>query len=652
MRTAAWLVGLLATVLAGPASADNEVKLRRVRIAVSGTTAQWTLGLSLRLDIPGNQQQSVERGWATVVTGGSVTDAAGKHPMILTRVAEAQAALDALTAAPANKRAMGSMIVLGEPSFGPLTVDVRSPRAGVLAVELQLEGPTCFDGDTRYVAIRKDWVTALEPALRRRVASAARTEEVAERCDRDVEDVAWIGFPDPKLARRAPGESRIGVTVARFADGKQQAARVELAIANALDAIPLDLHTAIVLDTSISVTSQQREAAQALVRSYLSRAPRTAVQVIAFARNASPLLARWTNAATVSRTITKQLEQVDSHNGSEIQPALREAGAWLSRIEGTRRVVLITDERVADRVGKLSAATLAKELPPNTLVHVIALASGDSLTRDDTARWSTLAAATEGMAMRCGSDQIDALDALPLVRPISLDHVRISAPSWKLLEGRGAACTRADDLLDLAEGDACTWWGMGSSAADTIDVDGMLWGHRFHQTVALGDRNDLGIARQLQFVLDAAEPLAIAALDAAMAISSRWSLVARWGGAGGYAGSDSGGGTGWGSVCGCGDPGTIGHGYGTGSATWSRGSLRDQLAAAVATCAPENVAIALTVETTFDEIVDVVAIATARSGKASLTGSGVIETCVQEAVWNTFIHLTPSREHETAHLTY
>lgn len=657
-RPTRWLVAV-STLLVGSATADpaDPVKLRRVQITVSDTTARLVLGLSVRVESAGQQQFSIERGRFTVVTGGSVTDGAGKHAMILTRAPEAESAFEVLANAPAGKkRERGSMIVLSDSSFGPLPFDVLSPRAGVLAVELELEGTACFDGDMRYVAIPESWNAALTPALRRRALTGARAEAVGERCDdpNDDDKLTWIGFPAPELARRAPGESRIGVKVARFSAGEHQAARIELAIANTLDAIPLDLHTAIVFDMSRSVSSLQQDAAQGLIRSYLARAPRTSVQLIGFARHAKPMLQRWTAASTASRTLAKLFAQLDTRNGSELQPALREAGEWLGRIEGTRRVVLITDERVADRVAKISPATLAKELPPGTLVHVVALTGGQNLSRDDTARWAELAASTEGMAMRCALGDPDSLDALALVRPISLDHVRIIAPRWELLDDVGSNCAVADpeQSISLAEGRACTWWGTGSSVAETIDVEGMLWGHRWRKTVALGDRDNVALARQIQFVLDAAEPLAIAALDAAKAVSSRWSLVARWGGNGGYAGEPAGGGAGWGSVCGCGAPGTIGHGFGTGSGTWNKGSLRDQLAAAVAGCTRADVEIALTVETTLDEIVDVDAKATARSGNKPVTDAGVIETCVEEAVWNTMIFLSPSREHDTASLTY
>ncbi len=652
MRAAAYLVGLVSTVLASSAAADD-TKLRRVHIEVRGTTARLTLGLSVRLQMAGRHQLEIEHGGSTVVTGGSVTDAAGKHPMVLTRAVAAQEAFNALADAPANNRAMGSMIVLAAPAMGPLSIEVLSPRAGNLAVELELETTACFDADMRYVAIPDSWTAALTPALRRRVVPAARAEAVAARCDADVEHVRWIGFPATELARRAPGEPRIGVTVARFSDGNQQAARVELAIANTLAEIPHDLHTAIVLDTSVSVTYQQEAAARALVRSYLVRAPHASVQLIGFARTATPLLANWTSAATLSRTIGKLFEQIHARNGSELQPALREAGDWVSRIEGTRRVVLLTDERVADRVAKLSAATLAKELPPGTLVHVIALATrGEKLTRDDTVRWAALAASSEGMSMRCGPDEADTLDALPLVRPISLDHVRITAPGWKVLAGNESRCVSGAAPLALDEGRACTWWGTGSSTADTIDVEGMLWGRRWQRTVPLGDPNNVELARQLQFVLDAAEPLAIAALDAAKAVNSHWSLVARWGGPGGYADGFGLGLTGSGSGCGCGEPSTMGFGRSSGYGFINRGTLRDQLAKAVAGCSRADVEIALRVETTLDEIVDVEAKATVRGNERVPADGGGIETCVQEAVWNTLIHLTSRLEHETANLTY
>jgi hypothetical protein len=550
------------------------------------------------------------------------------------------------------------MIAVTDPGFRDLTLHVLAPRTEAFSVELQFEAPACFDGDTRYVAIPSSWTAALSPDTRRRVVPSERAKEITERCDSTVDRdrMAWVGLPAPELTRRPPGEPRIGVTVARFSDGKgsHQAARVELAIAKTLGEIPRDLDTVFVVDASRSMQSYQRDDARALVRSYLAHAPSSSVQVVAFAREAKALLDHWTSAASASGMVDTELEQLAARNGSEVQRGLHEAGAWLRRTGGTRRVVLITDELVADRVAKLSASTLAAELPLGTLVHVIAISGGNQgLERDDGARWSALAAATEGIAMRGVADASGVLDALPLVRPTALDHVRITAPSWSALDAHQAACLGPDPDAPraLEEGRSCTWWGT-SSAGDTIDVEGLIWGHRWHRTIPLGDRANIELARQLRFVLDGTEPLAIAALDAARAVSKRWSLVGRWGGDGGYADAPANIGPGWGSTCDCGGHGTFGHGSGSGSVGVRSPSLRDQLALAVGGCMRDGVAIDLTVETTVDEIVDVEVKAAPRTGRGALADKAAIETCVTEAVWNTDIQLTPSVQHETSRLTY
>jgi hypothetical protein len=524
---------------------------------------------------------------------------------------------------------------------------VLSPRAGALTAELQLEAPACIDGDVRHVAIPKSWIRALPKEMRARVVSNGRAKDLFERCDEDGDRdfLMWIGVPTPELAQRPGGVSRLGVTAARFSDGETQAARIELAVAGTLDNVPADLHTVFVVDWSRSMSDDQRAAARALLRSYAGHAPRTSLQVIGFARVATPLLAGWTAATAAAKTADARLDTLVPSNGSELQRGLHEAGAWLSRAKGTRRVVILSDERVSDRVAALKTTVLASELPAGTLVHVVGIGESSSpLVRDDTARWSALAEITEGIGMRAGTGA--SLDALPLVRPISLDHIQIEAPGWTSLDGPEAAC---EETLD--EGRSCMWWATAKAATgDTIDVEGKLWNHRWRQKVALGDRGNIALARQLRDVLDEDSKLAIAALDAARAVSSRWSMIGRWGGDGGYAEISGGGGGGWGSICGCDRMGTIGHGSGTGSGMPTLPALRDQLAVAVGRCVRDDAAVALTVETTFDEIVDVDARVASRTGKGTVRDAGSIKTCVEEAVWATAVHM--HEVHLTSHLVY
>ncbi len=637
---------LVASAAAHTAHADRAIP-RGVRVAVSGTVAQ--LDVTVRLHAQGTERVELplERPRRAVVTSATVIDKAGRHPLALTRADQAQQAFETLADAPATP-AMATMVRLTESDF-ELRFDLLSPRAQVLTAELQLEAPACIDGDTRHVAIPRSWAAALPEELRGRVVSNARAKDLFDRCDKDADRdfLTWIGVPSPELAQRPGGVSRLGVTAARFSDDATQAARIELAIASTLDTVPADLHTVFVIDWSRSMSDAQREAARALLRSYAVRAPRTSIQVIGFAREATALLDRWTPAATAVRSADALLAKLLPRNGSEVRRGLHEAGAWLARAKGARRVVLLSDERVADRVAGIKTSALVKELPAGTLVHVVGIGDSTSgLVRDDTARWSSLARRTEGIAMSAGADAADPLDALPLVRPISLDHIRITAPGWTTLDGPEAAC---EDTLD--EGRSCMWWATAKPAAgDHIDVEGQLWNHRWHQKVALGDGGNIRLARQLRDVLDEDSPLAIAALDAARAVSSRWSMIARWGGDGGSAEASSGGGGGWGSICGCDRAGTIGHGSGTGAGVLAPPSLRDQLAAAVGQCARDDAAIALTVETTLDEIVDVDAKVTPRRGNTPFRGAAAIETCVEEAVWATNVHMLQS--HETSRLTY
>lgn len=110
--------------------------------------------------------------------------------------------------------------------------------------------------------------------------------------------------------------------------------------------------------------------------------------------------------------------------------------------------------------------------------------------------------------------------------------------------------------------------------------------------------------------------------------------------------------TGLGTTCDCGPHGTIGHGIGTGSGVSLTTSLRAHLFEAVGRCTREDVTLALTVETTLDEIVDVSATATLRNNKGVPTDANAIETCVEEAVWSTDVHFARPREHATAQLTF
>src|SRR5207248_10867476 len=120
--------------------------------------------------------------------------------------------------------------------------------------------------------------------------------------------------------------------------------------ARELTDVPRDLHTAFVVDGSRSLLDEERAAQAAIIASYLEHAPHTLVQLIAYSRAAHALLPAWQSSESVGARIAAELHVIVPRNGSNLDAGLAEAGAWLARTSGTRRVVVFTDERLADRL--------------------------------------------------------------------------------------------------------------------------------------------------------------------------------------------------------------------------------------------------------------------------------------------------------------
>ena len=123
------------------------------------------------------------------------------------------------------------------------------------------------------------------------------------------------------------------------------------------------LATVLIVDGSRSLSDNDRGAQRALVASYLAKAPRSQIQVVSFARTAQALLPEWTGAASARAAVDQALRSVVPRTGSNFDAAFAVAATWLARTEGTRRVVLMTDQRMATRLSSMSDASLARMLP-------------------------------------------------------------------------------------------------------------------------------------------------------------------------------------------------------------------------------------------------------------------------------------------------
>lgn len=515
-----------------------------------------------------------------------------------------------------------------------------SPHGGFVSVTLEIEVPTCYERDTRYVAIPAAW-TALDVALREHVTTEAHARELATSCGVDDSGTEhMVGFPVHELAALPSGE-RISATAGRLSIGTEHIVKVELDLASVVADVPRDLATVIVVDASRSMTAAQVEAQKKLVLAYVKAAATTRVQVIAFARTARPLLPTWSVASQALPRLERELDAIAPRNGSNVDVGLAEAGAWLQRITGTHRVVVLTDELLAARL-QADPGALTGVLPAGTLVHAVLLDTAfQALVRDDDTLLAPLAKGTEGLSVRAGlPDDKTPVDPTMLLRPIQLDQVAVTAPGWTSIDPDSRSHTCAVNVLDLPEGDACTWWGEGTSLAGPVAITGLLWNRRITRVMRPDPAQALPIARELS-ALGSLGSDAQARIDrAARAVNSAASLFARWGGHGSFAPDEASF-----SGCGCDGGGTSGGSSDTiGTVRIGHGNipvydLHDQLARAVSGCHLDGAHVTIELEMTMLEIVDV---------RVTLASPApALEHCIVEALWDASPMLATPRPHDT-----
>jgi hypothetical protein len=389
------------------------------------------------------------------------------------------------------------------------------------------------------------------------------------------------------------------------------------------------LHTAIVIDASRSLTADEIEAQRAVVASYVAQVPpQTRVQVIAYARDAKALLPSWMPAVTAAAQIDREIRSLAPRNGSNLDVAIDEAASWLSRAKGTRRLIVISDERLPTRIDTLIAG-FADRLPEKTLAHVVALWVGtQGLQRVEDLELSPLATATEGMSTSASVDDSGKLDARMLVRPTGIDNVAIAGEGWTAasspIEGEG-----------IDNGTSLTWFGIGSPVSGPISISGFIWGHRITRIAHPDPSRGRSIARELSaagsFLDDDFHELVA---RAAFAVNESWSLMVTWGGTGGFADLGGGGFASGGFCCDTGGSTDIGHGTATGGVHLD---FKKQLAPVVARCGAQGVALSIVIETTREEIVDV-----------HVTGhDDAMRACIEEAVWATSLQIPNAPSHTT-----
>lgn len=610
---------------------DREPALVSVRARLRGEIATFVARYVVDVDGPTHDAQLayLELPRTGLVTGATVVRDGRAHRLALVPAERAGEAFASLGTEDARGERRSAVLIARDREG--VELGIASPRPGQLVVDLEVSAPTCFFADARYVAVPERWAAVAPRGLR--PPPTATGDALTATCELTGAVGPWLAFPSEELLRRRSGD-RFGATAARLDAGADHLVRVELDVAGTLGDIPRDLATAIVVDASRSLSDDEREAQRALVAAYLETTRDARVQVIAFTRDAKALLPAWRQAANARAEIDRALRALVPRNGSNLDRGLVEAGAWLQHVEGTRRVLVLTDERMAQRLLDLGPTALARHLPEGTLVHAVALTrTQGTFDREDQTWLAPLATSRGGMGVQLGPPVPGIpLDATMLARPTSLDHVRVAATGWTAMSiGAELACG-ATGIDRLEEGGSCTWWGRGAATSSTITVEGMVWGQRVSRVLRPDPSRGLEVARELS-ARDA--PLEVELMERidqlARAVNNAWSLYAEWGGRGAYEAP-------WGYRAACGCDGSLGH---TSSAHVGHAivvdrpqlDLKAQLADAIAHCGLGDASATVHLELTMQEIADVKVKVVPGRGATAATMEPLAR-CIREAIWN------------------
>ena len=410
--------------------------------------------------------------------------------------------------------------------------------------------------------------------------------------------------------------------------------RVEVDAAPKLSKLPRDLSVVFVLDTSRSVADADVAGQLDLVRAYLSHVPKARFEIVLTSRFGARLNGRFVPAAEVEAVLATAVRarRFERRNGSAMERGIETAEDALSKRRGTRRIIVFSDGllrttfRLEDAVGQVAKGR-------DATTHLIIEESDghwSGLKRSDAHALANVAVSTGGILATYSTPSTSELkqvtdDALGLVRPVQLDHFAID----------GTAAAQARDVpavLREGSGFRTTALTQDEPPAKSVTLRGMLWS----KPVALEVNATEPFAKKtaawvfpadMYGDLTRKQQLELAFFGNAVSPVTSF-LAIEPGVRPSVDGLETGeGGGGVGEGIGLGNIGTIGHG--------TAFDLEGELETATQPCKntdppPPNWAILLAVETTRDEIVDVIVVPGAAQS-ARQSGLTKLDLCVIES---------------------
>jgi hypothetical protein len=510
------------------------------------------------------------------------------------------------------------------------------PARAQKTVEYTLQIPLTYEEGAYRAELPQLGTSARSARLR---VSAARPGDTVLVNGVPIASSSWV-TADRALAlelrpTRAP---RIDGALASFeiAPGKHLV-RARVAAAPRLGEAPAGAHVVVLFDNSRSMHA--RDAALAAVRAYLGHMSRATVDFVAFDRQLRTPIGR---ALPVGQALSRlQQAPLEPENGSRVDAALARADALLSvSTASARRVLLVTDTRTRstlspERIGEMPWKSRA-------VLHVGVVSEGQpSLARDDESPWATLPRRTGGLYWEGHAEpQVD--DEARRVyeewaRPVRLDRLVVRGPD-----------SHFEVPGELSEGDGLEHFVVAAAGVARLEVEGELWSAPVRASFA-GDRAEAKRAAALAFgaglheELDEEQQMTLAmhgrvvspvtsflAIEPGVRPSTEgldWGVGLSGTGSGG-GGSGEGFGIGRGSVLGVRDPDA------------RRTFLERALRAAAATCRVSASGARVSLETTLDEIVDIVSVELAPARDAAG------ERCIEAELWDVAPGPAFDREHE------
>ena len=414
-------------------------------------------------------------------------------------------------------------------------------------------------------------------------------------------------------------------------DPETELHRFEIAVAPELGEIPRKPSVVFVLDASKSGDLDwQLDVAAA----YLTHVPDASVEVVAFRRAATRVFDEFVSAEGFADAIADARAQgeLELGNGSALEDGLQVAGRALRGRKGTQRVVVLSDALMRSRFELSDALDAIEGGLGQATLHLVIPGTGSgyddvSFERRDGHDLASIPARTGGVLYELDGGvpselKLLAAAALPLVRPVSIDAVRV----------RGYAELDEPDIPEvLAEGQAFVHTARLARAPKELTIDGKIWNRRFRQVV----RADRGFSRSTAaFVfsedefdgLSDEQMMTVAMFGEAVSPVTSY-LAVEPGVRPSYDGFEDlglvgvgggGGGAGYGGI-GLGTVGQLGHAF----------TIDELIAEGVDACVDAHQpdpdwSVVLEVETTHDEVVDV---------RATAGVGGDMRRCVIEAAW-------------------